>query len=204
MKFIFSIALIFSLVLFSHSYIMGGYQKSSFNSNDARINSAFKALRSTVLESSNSQETVDLIPVGIYTQLVNGINYKIIAGKVDSEGKTVNLVTSVVFVGFKSPEAILKTVETLPTQNHLEFLEQSESSDLKKEIQNYFYQRGSTLVEIVSIESHPNLVIENDAYYIIKAFIKTEYLSLYQFLIVNEEIKEGKKTYAIKQVSFAA
>ena len=207
MKFIFSIALLFSLVLFTHSIIPipGGYQKSSFNSNDAKINTAFKAVKSSVLESARSQNKVDLIPVGVYTQIVNGINYQIIAAKIDSEGKTVNLVNSVVYIGFRSQDAELKKVETLPSKNNLNFLEKSESSDLKKEINNYFAGRGSTLIEIVSLESHPNLVLENDAYYVIKAFIKTEYLSIYQFLIVNEEVnQEGKKTFDIKQVSFPA
>ena len=205
MKTIFSITIFLSLsfVLFCHKKLAGGYTKQSLGRIDTNIDAAFEAVRSSVIKSADSNKSIDLIPVGIYTQVVNGINYKIIAAIKDTTNKSVSLVSSRVHYGLSSESPILKSVKTLPTINSLELLEQSELSGLNNEIELYLSQIELSLTNIVSINAYPNLVIENDGYYVINANIKSGNIESNQFLIVNEQIDpEGNKTYSNLQVNF--
>jgi hypothetical protein len=204
MRTIFSITIFLSLILalFCYKKMAGGWTKQSLDRNDTNIDAAFNAVRSSVLQSANSNESIDLIPVAVFTQVVNGINYKIIAAIKDTTKKSVSLVSSVVYLGLSSQSPRLKSVETLPTINSLGLLEQSELSELNNEVALYLKQKQLNLTSLVSINAYPNLVNENDGYYVINVNISSGNIESNQFLIVNEEIDpKGNKTYSNLQVN---
>ena len=59
--------------------MMGSWQKDTFASNDIRIDRARQAAEAKYLQIANVKEDdVELIPLAVYRQLVNGLNYKII------------------------------------------------------------------------------------------------------------------------------
>lgn len=63
----------------SSETLVGGWVKRSFEENDMYINRARVAAEKKYFEQTNSDDsTVDVTPVSIYSQLVNGLNFKII------------------------------------------------------------------------------------------------------------------------------
>ena len=65
------------LVLLSYSLcILGGWKKRSIEENDMEIDQSFKLASSNYAKSNKADEN-DLIRLTVYSQVVNGINYKV-------------------------------------------------------------------------------------------------------------------------------
>lgn len=63
--------------LIAISLCLGEYEKRSFNENDMKIDRAFKEAAKNYLGEDSKQTVDDLQPVSVYSQLVNGMNYKV-------------------------------------------------------------------------------------------------------------------------------
>lgn len=207
MKRVFLTTLFFSLslVFFCHqNYPMpGGSQKQLFDRNDTNIEAAFNVLKSSILQSADSNDTIDVIPVAVYSQIVNGINYKIVAAIKDRSKKSVSLVNSVLYLSFYSTTPSITTLKTLPKNDTTELFDQTELSGLSNEMKTYLGQKQMNLTNIVSIYAYPNLINDDDSYYLINTNINSGKIQSNQFFIVNEEIDEdGNKTYTNLQLNF--
>ena len=56
---------------------LGGYKRRSFQENDLNINQAFKDAADHYMEANNVDDINDLIRLTVYSELVNGNNYKV-------------------------------------------------------------------------------------------------------------------------------
>ena len=105
--------------------MMGSWQKDTFASNDIRIDRARQAAEAKYLQIANVKEDdVELIPLAVYHQLVNGLNYKIIFAARNYNDNSLELYDYNVYTGPFGSEAnnfeyeVIST-EKLPIENNL-------------------------------------------------------------------------------------
>jgi len=116
LTYIVSIIITLSLITCEKAVIhptLGSFTKLSFQSNDARIEAAFRALREDIIAKSNNKK-ITIMPIAVYSQMVNGINYKIITAIKDEENYKFNLSEGLVYLSFDaSTRPIVKSFEIL-------------------------------------------------------------------------------------------
>ena len=97
---------IISLIIMSitYCYLVGGYQKDSFESNDnPDVPKCLRLVEQELNNKAGQNVHLKITPVSLYHQLVNGINYKMIL--LVEEGQIKKLVEAIVYTGpFSSEE----------------------------------------------------------------------------------------------------
>ena len=177
------------------SIVVGSYIRESFNSNDARINSAYQIVRNEIL-SKNESGSTDVVPVAIYSQLVNGINYKIITAIKDKKNFKVELSQAIIYTGEFGSDSkpSLTFFEKLPTNNLT--LDETRMITLSATITNYLSSLGASLSKVNSVTSYPNLV-SDESYFIVHGDASS---GLNQYFIVSQN---SDKTYTVlKTINF--
>ena len=182
-KILFTVKLTLILALFNltlgYNIMVGSYVKDSLASNDARINRAFTIVRDEVLSKSAGGSNVGVIPVAIYHQIVNGINYKVIAAIKDNRNKKVDLIHSIVYTGpfsedFANQTPKITFYEKLPSD--LLTIDEFKVQGIKAKLDEHLNSNKATLSKINSIITYPNLVYEES------------------FFLVNAETTQGETT----------
>jgi hypothetical protein len=186
------VKIILLLVLLSstlcYDIMVGSYTRDSFAKNDAKINSALKLVNSEV-ENKFNNKNLSIIPVALYSQIVNGINYKLIIGLHDSSSGKVDLAHAIVYTGpFSDNYALekpsLSFFQKLPDDT-TKILEESKFILLNKTITDHLKTLGSKLSLIDSVVSYPNLVYTESFYVVYVTVQNKSGATENQILIVN-------------------
>lgn len=95
------IAIFIAIILIAFScQRVGSYVRDSFASNDIRIDRAWKTVLAEYHQMSTlKKEEVDIFPIAIYKQLVNGLNYKVFFGSVNKISNELQLFDYVLYTG---------------------------------------------------------------------------------------------------------
>jgi hypothetical protein len=148
------------LISSSLAFSMGGWRRQSFKSNSMIYDRAFKTVEAHLRES-NSEGTI--IPIEIYTQLVNGLNFRIIVA-VEDPNKEVNLYDYLLYKSFDSPRNEIINFGLLP--GTYENLSSEKTHNLQNKIKEYLGKTG-TLVNINTIQVSKNIV-HDDSFYVVE------------------------------------
>jgi hypothetical protein len=199
---------ILAFLMISHALTVdpirvGSYVKDSFQKNDAKIDRAFRIVRDEILTKSEGNNDIAVLPVAVYHQIVNGINYKIITGIKDNKNLKVELAHGIVYSGpfgedFKTQKPTLTLLETLPSDNNLT-LEETTLISLQGSISDVLKLTDTTLSKVHKVFSYPNLVYD-ESYYIVSAQTVKENVTKDKFFIMSQE--KGKVAEVITQVEF--
>jgi hypothetical protein len=174
------IKLVLLLLLLSmtlcYDIMVGSFTRDSFAKNDAKINSALKLVKSEVSNKYNNSN-LSVIPVALYSQIVNGINYKLIIGLHDISSGKLDLAHAIVYTGpfsvnYAAESASLTFFQKLPDDT-TKTLEEEKFVYLNLAITDYLKLNGNSLSSINSIVSYPNLVY-NESYYVVYATLKNQ------------------------------
>jgi hypothetical protein len=179
------ITIFFSLAIFCYNYefIIGAYTKSSFKIKSENLARAYKALRDKILKSSEIGKA-ELFPVAVYSKAVKGASYKIITAFKDHVNKSINLQESKIVIHSAVLEPTVSKIVNYDQNNF--FLNEEKSNHINDEIQNSLKIRNGSLLEIVTVDSHPNIVY-NDGFYVVEAKINIEGVISDEFFVVAEE-----------------
>ena len=196
------ILIILSLVSLSLCYdiMVGSYTRDSFAKNDAKINSALNLVKSEVANKFNNKN-LSILPVAIYSQIVNGINYKIVVGIKDSSTGKIDLAHSIVYTGpfsdnFAQETPTLTFFQTLPN-DALNVLDEEKTIGINSAISNYLKNAQASLVSTDSVVSYPNLVY-TESFYIVNVTVKNSSgANESQIFIVN---LRNDNTYTVTNV----
>jgi hypothetical protein len=200
--------LIVSLTLISfclsYNIMVGSYIKDSFNSNDARLNKAFSIVNKEITsKNGGALSSISVVPVAIYHQIVNGVNYKIIAAIKDKKNLKVELTQSIVYTGpisdnFGSQTPSITFFEKLPNDNFT--LEETTVIGLSASITEDLKKTNSSLVKVNRIASYPNLVYD-ESFYVVNAETTFGGVSSEKYFILSQVT--GKAFIPITQIDFA-
>ena len=191
------LTLMLSLISMSFSWSVmnfGKYTKDSFSSKDAKISKAYNYLNKQIVESTGFSN-VQVYPISIYRQILNGINYKILAAVKDEKNKKVDLVNSTVYIGPFTDSPL-----DLP---NLAF-QQNINSDFKgfkgsyailfhlieRLIKDELAPTNSTLQLIKSL-SQCSDVVNDEVFYLVDADVISQGISLKRYFLISHEIQKG-------------
>lgn len=197
------VVLIVSQTLAIDPIRVGSYIKDSFQKNDANIDRAFRMVRDGILAKSQEKSDLSVVPVAIYRQIVNGINYKIITGIKDSKNLKVELAYGIVYSGpfgedHNSQKPTLTLLESLTSDSNLT-LEETALISLQGSISDVLKLTDTTLSKVHKVFSYPNLVYD-ESYYIVSAQTIKENVSKDKIFILSQE--KGKVAQVITQIEF--
>ncbi len=82
----------------------------------SKTDPVFIFVREQILNQNKDNSNLKVTPVAIYSQVVQGSNYKVIAGISDSKKITVNLAVANVFQTVGDSKLQLTGLQTLPTE----------------------------------------------------------------------------------------
>ena len=185
---------LFSLNL-SYSVMVGNFIKDSFENKDKRVFSTYNWLNNKIVKEKGGPENVQVFPLAIYRQIVNGVSYKIITAVKDEKNKKVNLVDTIIYTGgFDKPS---KTQPIVAFQEDL-----NDEVDISKKTESHIFKSlvgfitehlistKTTLENVQSIVFCPH-VVNHENFYKIMTHINFEGKSYKRYFIVNFDDKMG-------------
>jgi len=187
MKALFLITISLSFIIFSFNsqlIIDGGFQKTTFDSNNQSLNSALKVFSEKVLKMRPLSE---LIPIAVYTQIVNGINYKIVVVIKDSSNYSVSIVNSTIYVSFFNAEPpMIESMDIVFKNNS--GLDTNKNIQIRRVIENELTNTtngGDKKIKLVSVQTYENLVLD-DNYFVVNAIVEHFGVEFNQYYILSE------------------
>lgn len=169
---------------------MGSWQKDTFAANDIRIDRARQAAEAKYFQITNEkEEDIELIPLAVYHQLVNGLNYKIIFAARNYNDNSLEFYDYDVYTGPFGSEAnnfeyeVLSTAK-LPIENNLS-INSSKFGKINDACAQYIKDtRGERIAFVRTLRTNQN-VIYNFGIYVVK--IQTMAKRLGETVIVLEQ-----------------
>ena len=111
------------LVALASSQLLGGWQKRSFAENDLFIDSARVTAEKKFYEETGTNDSeIDITPLCIYSQLVNGFNYQIIFSARNMKTNELGLYQYVIYTGpFGQTSPQIQFIKKIPNmrQNNM-------------------------------------------------------------------------------------
>lgn len=195
---------VLSAVTFCFDIRVGSYIKGSFASNDARLNKVFTLVSSNIISKNGGDPNVTVLPVAVYSQIVNGVNYRIIAAIKDSKNKQVQLANTIVYSGpftdnYESQNPTISFYEKLPPNTNFSLSAVKEEA-IKNAIDTHL-GNNATLEKINNTGSagYPDLVY-TEGFYIINADVTIGSVAANQYFVLNENA--DKSFTVVQSISF--
>ncbi len=151
---------------------VGSYLERSFQENDMGIDRA-RSLTDDELKTRHGFEIVTY-PVAVYTQIVNGLNYKILmAMRMDGNTEQVDLFNAIVYSGpfgkdFLSQGPSITQLQKVEAGNS-NFSEQ-QNLTLKNSLNSFLSNNKSEIAKINSVDNYENLVYDQ-SFYVVNAAV---------------------------------
>jgi len=190
-KFISSIIVIFLAYSTLCEIHVGSFIKDSFKMNDARIDRAFRLAKEKILSLNDGSQKIQVIPIAVYHQIVNGINYKIITATKNKDTLKVDLQQTDIYTDPFTEEITfnnysISSSENLHASKNLQ-LEDTTKVGIMSSVYKVLKVNDSKLVKINHITTYPNVLFDESYYLVLADTSKGNVSSQKIFVISNIE-----------------
>jgi hypothetical protein len=166
--FLFTIFVSLAFFCFNFKFLVGGYTKIDFKNKDEDLRKGLWALKERITKTYGVR--ADVVEVAVYSQETEVPKFKFITALRDPTNKSVSLQVSDVIIYSSALDPKI-SIDTLSQNNFLD--DESKTNDIIEQIEKYLTKRRGTLVEILDVEAHPELVYD-DGFYIVEAKIEID------------------------------
>lgn len=149
----------------SLSHITGGWIKDSLTKNSLYIDRSRSLAEKTILSKYNLDENkYSAYPLEIYSQLVNGFNYKLIFAFYNTENQDIEIYSGIVYSGpFSQQVPNFEAKETKKFTETNGILQSNEKNSISKVLKEYFNEYfKSSYSTFSSYSIYDNLVDTKD------------------------------------------
>ncbi len=195
-KFVLTFALFLSSVI-SYEILVASYSKANVDSNDDVYKSCLALAQSRMLKEYGDNISNSIVKIAIYSQIVNGINYKFLLGYKDPKTGSFKLVDTVVYTGpfstfLTNPTPSVSSIMTLPSELLNTASNDTKTNRILTQLSTLLRSYGTTINKDYTFKNLKdiqtfNRYIYNENYYLVTAsFGDSSNTAKDHILVVNE------------------
>lgn len=157
-----AIVFLFLFALATSEEIVGGWVKRDFRENDMYIDRSRKLAEQQYYTDSNTDNSqVSVVPIAVYSQLVNGINYQIVQAE---RNRATNALTLHSYVIYKGPMGTNRPTLTVSRSQELKkgkplLFAAAEYTDIHKAVSAY-YSNANSMNHISSVVNYESPITD--------------------------------------------